>query len=116
MCTVLLPSGVNPIARNKCIILNKEDTLSLINANSMKANICSTSQEISVLNDQTVQKNLVIFPNLSPRPKKRNPHPELTPKAHFSIEIHKLHRNTHSYVTLQKIPARMTQNSYVHLL
>ena len=82
----------------------------------MKANICSTSQEISVLNDQTVQKNLVIFPNLSPRPKKRNPHPELTPKAHFSIEIHKLHRNTHSYVTLQKIPARMTQNSYVHLL
>jgi hypothetical protein len=102
MCTVLLPPGVSPIAGNKYIILNKKDTLSLINAKSMEANSCSTIHEISVLNDQTVHKNLVIFPNLSPLPKKRYPHPELTSKAHCNKEIHKLHRNTHSYVTLHK--------------
>jgi hypothetical protein len=88
MCTVLLPPGLK-IAGNKHITSNKENTLSLINANSMEANSCSTSQEISVFNDQTVHKNLVIFPNLSPPSpqKKINPHPELTYTNYIGIHI-----------------------------
>jgi hypothetical protein len=62
---------------------NKEDTLSLINSNSKEANICSTSQELSILNDQTVQKNLVIFPNLSPPPKKEESTPWTNLKGPF---------------------------------